>query len=160
MPGNQEQNQTLVSSQIENIDTCIVNINELLVVWIRLASDKLVTVNTPKKKWFSHKCIVLRAEVIGLKNKLSRTPNDRGLRQAFFASKKQYKKALKSAKLNFKKQISSSLEAGSRNPKMYWELLEQLRQVDEVSEEEVSPITADDWVTHYRELYKSYDILD
>ena len=43
---------------------------------------------------------------------------------------------------------------------MYWELLEQLRQVDEVSGEEVSPITADDWVTHYRELYKSYEILD
>jgi exonuclease III len=158
--GNEENSQAvndMLHNDILDINCSIEAINKLL---CGAASQCLKQTNTKKKsntgkRWFNISCSNLRKEVKCLSKRLTRNPNDQNIRSCFFRAKKLYKKQLKYSKLSFKQNLSKKLEdASEQNPKLYWKILEELKNIDKTDGDEVSPISAEDWAKHFRELYK------
>ncbi len=79
----------------------------------------------------------------------------------FNKTKKRYKQELKRARNEYRSSIATAIENGSfENPKRYWELLEELKTLDQVEDPKCNPISDKAWVDHYPELLKPHDIHD
>jgi hypothetical protein len=113
-------------------------------------------------------CTKLRAQVQQLAKKICKDPKNPHIRAVFASTKKLYKQTLKRTKIEFKSKLVKELEnTHVSDTKMYWGILESLKQIDK--EQPVNPISAKAWVKHFSELYTSdtnnevtndYDIID
>ena len=93
---------------------------------------------------------------------MSRKPNDHSIRSAFFQVKEtQYRRELKHARNTFQEDLSKKLEnASEQNPNIYWKLIEQLKQLGQGDEEEISPISEEDRVEHFKGLFKAHTLTE
>ena len=92
---------------------------------------------------------------------MAQRPHDPLVRQMFNRIKREYKEALKRARQEFRSQLTESLENFSNeNPKMYWKILDQLKNIDEVGGSEGDPIPGDIWCDHYKKLLRSHTVLE
>ncbi len=86
-------------------------------------------------------------------HKLSKYAQDVRIREVFNRTKRAYRKATKRARVEYKQNIAYKLETDlGKNPKKYWKLLNDLKNIDKVTEEEQSPISEKKWTDHYTNL--------
>ena len=105
-----------------------------------------------KNKWFDQDCDTKRRLFRQLQKSLQKDPKNPFLRGLFNKEKKAYKKLLRHKKQLSKDRLISELSVlGSTNPKMYWQIIDKLRNPDE-NEPLSSDIPTEDWVTHFKNL--------
>ena len=68
-----------------------------------------------------------------------------------------YKKLLKQSKNTFKQNLAQKLQdASMTDPKMYWKILEDLRNIDKIESDSVNPISGEEWVDHFTRLFAAH----
>ena len=106
-----------------------------------------------KKAWFDQDCYKLRKEVIKLGRKLCKVNSTHEQRQVFFRKKRELKKLAKHKKQLFKQFILDQLnDLSDGNPKQYWQLVKSLKDLENQSSSNGSPITPEEWIKHFKEL--------
>ena len=144
-----------------DLDKCVGDFSEFLVGLAKRAGKVLrgkrkgVNKNNgKKKKWFDNDCIFMKRELMKMGKDLVQNPKNSVLRGRFFTMKRDYKKVIRNKERMYKKDLFQKLEELSeRNPKGYWALLDELRDKKSKRSECNGPISADEWVQHYKKLY-------
>ena len=107
------------------------------------------------KKWFDKDCYKMRKFIRKSANILCRNPKNKLLRNQIFKDKKKYFKLLKKKKFNYKQNILEKMyNANNKDPKIYWKLLNQLRQTEKTSVSRGGDISTSMWAKYFEELYK------
>ena len=106
-----------------------------------------------KKKWFDRDCFSLRKEVIKLSRQLCRANATHETRILFFQKKKELRRLIKTKKKSFKQHILDQLnDISDSNPKHYWNLVKELKELDANSVNGTNPIKPEDWLKHFSKL--------
>ena len=106
-----------------------------------------------KKKWFDRDCFSLRKEVIKLSRQLCRANATHETRILFFQKKKELRRVIKTKKKSFKQHILDQLnDMSDSNPKRYWNLVKELKELDANSVNGTNPISPEDWLKHFSKL--------
>ncbi|MES9993748.1 MAG: reverse transcriptase family protein [Candidatus Thiodiazotropha sp.] len=106
-----------------------------------------------RKKWFDQDCFNLRKEVVKLGRKICKTNSTHEQRLVFFKKRKELKKTVKLKKKIFKQNILDQLnDVSERNPKEYWRLVRDLKELENQSSKTNSPISPEEWIRHFSEL--------
>ena len=101
---------------------------------------------------------MLRQKVRKLSKSLSQTHNNTATREAFNNTKRRYKSQLKRARQELKNKISEALDPSvDNNPKLYWKLLNQLKRIDDVGDQNSDRISINQWVSHYTKLFQVHN---
>ncbi|MCU7800906.1 MAG: reverse transcriptase family protein [gamma proteobacterium symbiont of Lucinoma myriamae] len=109
-----------------------------------------------KKKWFDRDCFTLRREVIRLGRKLCRSSITHEQRLVFFKKKKELKKIIKLKKNLFRQSILTQLSnLSENNPKQYWNLVKELKELDADSSSNKTPVASEEWIKHFSNLLLS-----
>ena len=113
----------------------------------RAGSKKSKNVKKKQKPWFDKSCFELKKEVLRLGKLVSKFPFDPFLRGRFFVVKKIFKKMVKSKKKIFKKSLLQKIaNFESKNPKEYWEMVNDLRQ------KSTDAVDVDEWFQYFTKL--------
>ena len=153
----------LLTEDIQDINLSIEALNGLITTAASRCLKQTYSHSKKKKqkKWFNTSCATMRNQLKQLAKSLSHNPNNPQIRSVFFSTKRRYKKLLKITKISFKQELSAKLEKASEaDPKVYWQLLEQLKNVDKVDDGVENPVPVEDWVEHFRDLYKPHELTD
>ena len=139
-----------------NVEDMTNEVNDILLNSAKHAlQQKRQTKNTAKKKrkWFDRDCFSLRKEVIKFGRQLCRTRAAHETRLLFFKKKKELRHLIKTKKKSFKQQILDQLDNMSdSNPKRYWNLVKELKEIDANSVTGTNPISPEDWLKHFSKL--------
>ena len=109
-----------------------------------------------KYPWFDNNCYGLRQSLRQKGKQLKRSKDIKEDSQKFRISCRKYKKLLREKKKEYKQKLLKEMESlKSSNPKLYWNLLEKLRNCDrEPKSNDASNISAEEWYKHFKELAK------
>ena len=108
-----------------------------------------------KKKWFDRDCYGLRKEVIRLGRKMCRSKVTHEQRIVFFSNKRELRKLLKfkKKKKEFRQNILSQLNnLEENNPKQYWKLVSELKELESNKTCESECLSAKEWVDYFSNL--------
>ena len=84
--------------------------------------------NIKKVKWYNNNLFKLKCDVLHTAKLLQRFPHDPHIRGNFIVKKKYYKKACKTAKANYYKNLADAIDkAESKNPNLFWQIINQLK---------------------------------
>ena len=152
---NKEKITSLLQSKVDDIDDSIQNLNKLL---SDTASKCLKPISSRKKRkskpWYNIQCSKLKDEVRSLAKLVCKDPRNIHLRATFFTAKRNYKKIIKQSKSQFKQHLSKQLDnAAVSNSVEYWKILKLLKGSEKETND--NPISAEDWVKHFKELFKT-----
>lgn len=142
-----------------SIDEDVRSLNNILLDTAAASLKKITHSSHLKnnKRWYSKSCHITRSQLNSLAKQVCKDPKNNFLRGMFFTAKKKYKREIKTAKYTYKKQLMEKLELASEsNPKEYWKLLEALKQTETSKTNSNSAISSEDWVTHFRNLFKPH----
>lgn len=118
---------------------------------VRQASTKLW--NHRHKKWFDSDCHSVRRLLNSLGRNLTKNPKNPHTRGLFFTKRKEYKTLLKRKSRQYRNQLVTSLDSmACNNPKEYWKLVEDLRNIDKDSNSSVPGVPSEDLLSHYKNL--------
>ena len=102
-----------------------------------------------KNKMFDKDCFSLRKEAIKLSRQLCRANATHETRILFFQKKKELRRLIKTNKKSFKQHILDQLnDMSDSNPKRYWNLVKELKELDANSVNGTNPISPEDWLKH------------
>ena len=112
--------------------------------------------NTVKQKWFDSECFTFRQNIrrIGKKIKIMKQPSQEKLFDLNSSSKK-YKKLLRKKKQEYKQKLVHEMTIlKTQDPKLYWNILEQLRECDQpyASEHQNTKVSAEKFYEHFKQL--------
>ena len=117
----------------------------------RAGSKKSKNVKKKQNPWFDKSCFELKKEVLRLGKLVSKFPFDSFLRRRYFVVKKIFKKMVKSKKKIFKEPLLQKIaNFESKNPKEYWEMVNDLRQKS-VSKT-TDAVDVDEWFHYFKKL--------
>jgi hypothetical protein len=158
-----QQNVQLINNLMQND---IEDVNGFMDILTKLLNDtankslkRKATKRKGHKKWFNQSCNKLKNEVKSLAKKLSSDPKNGNLRNTFFQTKKIYKKSIKNARITFKQNLAEKLqEASTSDPKSYWKLLDELKNIDAHEKVSNCPISSEEWVNHFKHLFKPHPL--
>ena len=106
-----------------------------------------------KKKWFDRDCYGLRKEVVRLGRKLCKSKVTHEQRTVFFSKKKELRKLVKFKKKEFRQNILNQLNnLEENNPKQYWKLVSELKELDSNNSCESECLSAQEWVDYFSNL--------
>lgn len=109
--------------------------------------------NQKKRKWFDKDCFYLRRDVIRLGRQLCRSRATHTQRMLFFQRKRELRQIIKRKKRMFRQNILDQLnDMSDNNPKQYWKLIKELKELDSNSGNGTSPITPEEWFKHFSKL--------
>jgi hypothetical protein len=145
------QNAPQINETVQRLNEVLTNTAD---VSLKKVNHSLLKHN---KRWYNNTCSSLRTQINSLVKHLSTDPQNSYLRGLFFTTKKQYKKTMKQTKYIYKQRLSEKLEFASENdPKTYWKLLEALKHSENDNKTSGSPISPDEWHTHFETLFKQH----
>ncbi len=144
----------LLDNEMSDIHEEVEALNNLIT---QAAAKYLVKGSSSKKvknkKWFDRPCYILRKEVKKLSKALATNPLSTNIRAAFNATKRRYRIQRRIARRDYKAKITEALnESQNSNPKRYWKLLRDLKNIDQIADEEINPIAEETWFEHYTKL--------
>ena len=106
-----------------------------------------------KKKWFDRDYFSLRKEVIKPSRQLCRVNATHETRILFFKRKKELRRLIKTKKRSFKQHILDQLnDMSGSNPKRFWNLVKELRDLDANSVNGTNPISPENELKHFSKL--------
>ncbi len=155
---NDSQMSVITQKELCDINETVNSVNELIT---RVASKFLVRTGHKKKRknktWYNRTCSTLRREVKKLSKRLAANPFNTLVREAFNTTKRRYKKQLKIARSEYRYKLTNAIEnTGNSNPKVYWQLLEQLKRMDQYQDNETIPISGESWYNYYSDLLRKH----
>lgn len=136
---------------------CVSVLTEILqnVMHRSLQLQRRSTKNKNKKKWFTLDCTKLRQELRSQSKLLKKYPKNPDSRHRYFCTLKTYNKKCRYLKRKYKDGIIDKLESEQGNPKMFWKLLDTLKN-QEINKNEQEPggrIEPSIWYDYYKKLY-------
>ena len=114
--------------------------------------------NKPKVKhrkslFWNKECDKHKKQFKKSKRKLHHDPTDNINRNNFFIDKKNYRKCLRNAKLNWiENQVNKISEVEKSDPKLFWKTIRDLSEKNTVEENLISPKA---WVQHFKNIFNS-----
>ena len=101
---------------------------------------------------FNQQCYSIRCQLHYVKCLLERYPQNRDIRRDYYEIKRMYEKSVKGAKSAIKNELIEKLdELHEKDSKQYWDLFNKIR--NNKKENNVSSVSASEWVKHYKHLY-------
>ncbi len=101
---------------------------------------------------FNRQCYSIRCQLHYVKRLLERYPQNRDIRRDYYEIKRMYEKSVKGAKSAIKNELIEKLdELHEKDSKQYWDLFNKIR--NNKKENNVSSVSASEWVKHYKHLY-------
>ncbi|MCG8429717.1 MAG: reverse transcriptase family protein [Candidatus Omnitrophica bacterium] len=105
------------------------------------------------KKWFDSECRNTLNDLKRLASQLRKDPYNVNLIQLYRNSRKTYKRLLRHKRNHFQKNILSQLEKMKNDkPRAFWNLFNDLVELDKSTTSGSQNITASDWVHHFSNL--------
>ena len=144
-----------ITNDISSVDRCVGMLNGIFMSVAQrcLTKKRRRRNNRTSKKWYTRECRKLKADLKVLAKKLQSNPGDSNIRKVYFDKCKKYVKQCKHTKKEYKKNLVSKLETHQKNSKEYWTILEDLKSADNMTVT-LDEYDADEWVLHYKQLYK------
>lgn len=139
----------------QNTDTAVQMLNNAL---LQAASKSLLEKKqkpkslTRNKPWFNTSLKHIRRKVCAKGELLRHFPNDPLVRGSYYKSLKEYNRARKHFKRQYKQDIINQLDdLREKAPQQYWKLLHKLKDIS-VKNEATTQITPSEWLSHFRNL--------
>ena len=125
-----EEIEKLLESDENNIDLVVQKLNNIYENAIINKNDqKKKTKKKETKKWYDKTCHEMSKQLKLAAKLLAASPKNPYLRGSLTKTSKDYKKLLRRKKIEHKKQLIQQLEVlEERNPKEYWNLVNELRE--------------------------------
>ena len=148
------------------INELVNNVTDLLLNSLPIKPSRLKQkpkVRKQTKPWFTKDCRLMRQNVLKLGKAMSKDPNNPFIRKNYFYYAKEYKKLVKTTKREAKQSLLDKItQFEKQDPKLYWKLVNELRNFNEVNKKQGSLISPIQIWNHYNELlYKNgHDVLD
>ena len=145
------------------VDTAVDVMNNLIIkVSKGCIKRKQVKISKHKRcnKKFKHNetCSNIRSQLHYVKTLKERYPNNKDIREQYYGIKRIFEKEIKKHKTKVKGELLDKMNSfHDKDTKKYWDIFNELRNVKSNATD--CPISADDWVNHYKDLYyKSPDL--
>ena len=143
---------TLISGSDMTVEDMTNHVNDILLNSEKqaLQQKKHMKRSAKKKnKMFDKDCFSLKKEAIKLSRQLCRANATHETRILFFQKKKELRRLIKTKKKSFKQHILDQLnDMSDSNPKRYWNLVKELKELDANSVNGTNPISPEDWLKH------------
>ena len=113
-----------------------------------------------RKPWFSENCNIMSRDLKNMASNMKGNPHCKDLHSRYFQLRKKYKKLLKAQKRNYRDSLLNELhELQSNDPKEFWNILEKLKNCDEVLDTKIHDnIPGNEWVDHFRQISEKKDV--
>ena len=147
----------------ETVDEASEDFNDIILQ----AADKSLRKKTPpklkkikSKKWFSSNLHRQRMNLISYGKIFTKFSTDPQVRSHYYKLYREYTKARKKARKEYHTSILSPLEnLHEENPKMYWKLINDLKEGDSSREDRSENcIDSNTWLNHFQNLSKTREI--
>ena len=107
-------------------------------------------IRTSNKIWFDFECMKARRSLRQLSNQKHRDPCNSFLRKSYHEKLNEFKKLLKTKKLNFQCEKLLELEKCQQNVS-FWKILKSADE--EYSDSRIPPVTEKQWLEHFNKLH-------
>ncbi len=105
-----------------------------------------------KKFVFDEKCYKIRTQLHYIRGLMEKYPYNRDIRRCYYNVKRMYEKSVKLSKSELKNTLLNRLEdLQEKDSKTYWDLFNKIRNGKNITK--MSPISATEWLEHYKSLY-------
>lgn len=143
------------------VDILLNDFNNILYKAAELSLKKKKRSNNTKKvqrkqkhlKWYDFSLVCMKRNLYDKYKLLNRFPNNPQIRSSYFSSLKQFRKMRKCKFKSYKKDLIDKLDnLLENNPKEYWELLDQLKNLDSPSKISPNNVSGEDWLNYFKDL--------
>jgi exonuclease III len=111
-----------------------------------------------KKKWYDIGCRDMKTSLTSIGKKLKSDPFNATVRHAFFNKKKQYRNLLNHKRREYRTEIIDKIQnIGSKDPKVVWDLLGQLKEDVLPTINKSDNVNPDTWFDHFQTLLQAPD---
>ena len=116
---------------------------------LKRIKNKRVKIRASNKKWFDFECMKARRSLRQLSNQKHRDPCNSFLRKSYHEKLKEFKKLLKTKKLNFQCEKRLELEKCKQNVS-FWKISKSADE--EYTDSRIPPVTEKQWLDHFNKL--------